>query len=235
MKGWGKGEGLSNANTVGMEIIAKDDTDVLPIQKQRFVEFMRKNYPDTPVFGHGEVNPGHKEATEGLTVAEAVRADRARRTVSAPGAFHPITGDVSDIPGFNIGNIRKKGGGWQKFDTPSDAAHAVVAQLGRYPKMFPKQKDVGTLSGAIKKYAPAGDRNKPAEYAKQVETWTGLLRNAQMNLSDPETQAKLAYGIARKEGHLGTLTLEDFRSMFIRHGAPLRRGFGHPHKDKDKN
>jgi hypothetical protein len=85
MKGWGKGEGLSSGNTVGMEIIAKDDRDVLPIQKQRFVEFMRKNYPTTPVFGHGEVNPGHKEATEGLTVSEAVRADRAAgRAASAP-------------------------------------------------------------------------------------------------------------------------------------------------------
>jgi hypothetical protein len=80
--GEGKGAGLSNANTVGMEIIARDDRDVLPIQTQRFVEFIRKNYPTTPVFGHGEVNPGHKEATEGLTVTRAVRADRAARTAA---------------------------------------------------------------------------------------------------------------------------------------------------------
>jgi hypothetical protein len=66
-----------------MEIIARDDRDVLPIQRQRFVEFIRKNYPTTPVYGHGEVNPGHKEATEGLTVSEAVRADRAARTAAS--------------------------------------------------------------------------------------------------------------------------------------------------------
>jgi hypothetical protein len=82
MRGWGKGEGLSSGNTVGMEIIARHDADVLPIQRQRFVEFIRKNYPTTPVFGHGEVNPGHKEATEGLAVSEAVRADRAARTAA---------------------------------------------------------------------------------------------------------------------------------------------------------
>jgi hypothetical protein len=81
--GSGTGAGLSNANTVGMEIIARDDRDVLPIQRQRFVEFIRKNYPTTPVYGHGEVNPGHKEATEGLTVSEAVRADRAARTAAS--------------------------------------------------------------------------------------------------------------------------------------------------------
>jgi hypothetical protein len=83
LRGWGKGEGLSSGNTVGMEIIARNDRDVLPIQRQRFVEFIGKNYPTTPVFGHGEVNPGHKEATEGLTVSEAVRAERAARTARA--------------------------------------------------------------------------------------------------------------------------------------------------------
>jgi hypothetical protein len=82
LRGWGKGAGLSSGNTVGMEITAKDDRDVLPIQRQRFVEFIRRNYPTTPVYGHGEVNPGHKEASEGMTVTEAVRADRAARTAA---------------------------------------------------------------------------------------------------------------------------------------------------------
>jgi hypothetical protein len=81
--GSGIGAGLSNANTVGMEIIARHDADVTPLQTQRFVEFIRKNYPTTPVYGHGEVNPDHKEATEGLTVSKAVRADRAARTAAS--------------------------------------------------------------------------------------------------------------------------------------------------------
>jgi N-acetylmuramoyl-L-alanine amidase len=81
--GSGVGAGLSNANTVGMEIIARHDADVLPIQRRRFVEFIHKNYPNTPVYGHGEVNPDHKEAAEGRSVTEAVRADRAARTARA--------------------------------------------------------------------------------------------------------------------------------------------------------
>jgi hypothetical protein len=74
--GRGKGAGLSNLNTVGMEIIAKNDADVTPKQVAAFKRFWgawSKEHPGAGIFGHGEVNPGHKEATEGLTVANAVR------------------------------------------------------------------------------------------------------------------------------------------------------------------
>lgn len=74
--GWGAGEGLNNANTVGMEVIANDDKDVTPAQVAAAKAFIAANYPNTPVWGHGEVNPGHKQATEGLTIANAIRADR---------------------------------------------------------------------------------------------------------------------------------------------------------------
>lgn len=77
MPGWGKGAGLNNQNTVGMEVIAKDNSDVTPAQIAAGKAFIDKNYPDTPVMGHGEVNPGHKEADEGLAIANAVRSGRA--------------------------------------------------------------------------------------------------------------------------------------------------------------
>jgi hypothetical protein len=77
MPGWGpKGAGLNNANIVGMEIIAKNDRDVTKAQITAAAAFIKKNYPNTPVYGHGEVNPGHKEADEGLTVANAIRQQR---------------------------------------------------------------------------------------------------------------------------------------------------------------
>lgn len=77
MTGWGKGAGLSNRNTVGMEVIARDDKDVTPAQVEAARRFIEKNYPKTPVFGHGEVNPGHKEADEGMKIVSAIRAKRA--------------------------------------------------------------------------------------------------------------------------------------------------------------
>lgn len=74
------GEGkpfLTNQNIVGMEVIAKDDKDVTPAQRDAAARFIRERYPNTPVFGHGEVNPGHKEPDEGMTITNAIRAERA--------------------------------------------------------------------------------------------------------------------------------------------------------------
>lgn len=76
MPGEGVGKGLSNANTVGMEIIAADDSHVTPKQIQAAKEFIEKYYPNTPVHGHGEVN-AHKQATEGQKVTQAIEAARA--------------------------------------------------------------------------------------------------------------------------------------------------------------
>jgi hypothetical protein len=69
--------GLTNKNVVGMEIIAKHDWDVLPEQVKAAAEFMRKYYPNTPVYGHGQVNPD-KEPDEGQSARLAVEADRKR-------------------------------------------------------------------------------------------------------------------------------------------------------------
>jgi len=71
--GSGVGAGLSNANTVGMEVIAKDDSDVTPQQVAAAKEFVNKTYPGIAVYGHGQVNPGHKQATEGMTIVNAIK------------------------------------------------------------------------------------------------------------------------------------------------------------------
>jgi hypothetical protein len=78
MPGWGpKGVGLNNKNILGMEVIAKNDRDVTAAQIKAAKAFIDKNYPDLPVFGHGEVNPGHKEADEGMSIVNAIRDGRA--------------------------------------------------------------------------------------------------------------------------------------------------------------
>jgi hypothetical protein len=93
MKGWGPiGSGLSNRNTVGMEVIAKDDRDVTPAQVAAAQAFIAKNYPNTPVYGHGQVNPGHKEATEGMSIVNAINRSRAARRDS--GRAPEETGEV---------------------------------------------------------------------------------------------------------------------------------------------
>lgn len=72
-KGQGVGAGLSNKNTEGVEIIAKDDSDVLPVQVEAAKRLAQQlGYAPNQVYGHGEVNP-HKQKTEGATVVSAIR------------------------------------------------------------------------------------------------------------------------------------------------------------------
>lgn len=73
------GSGLSNSNSLGVEVIAADDKSVLPVQveaaKQLAAALEAKyHFTDNMIFGHGEVNPSHKEADEGRTIVSAIRS-----------------------------------------------------------------------------------------------------------------------------------------------------------------
>jgi hypothetical protein len=73
--GQGPGVGLSNENTIGIEIAAKDDRDITPEQREsmkRLYPQLQQQFPGLKVFGHGEINP-HKLATEGATVVGDLR------------------------------------------------------------------------------------------------------------------------------------------------------------------
>lgn len=89
--------GLTNANTLGIEIIAKDDSDLTPAQRDasyRFIteETARYGIPAANVFGHGEIN-SHKQATEGSTV---VNAWREANRIGRPDLGPPAAG--GDLP-----------------------------------------------------------------------------------------------------------------------------------------
>jgi hypothetical protein len=68
---------LSNQNTIGVEVIAKDNDDVTPEQVEAgkllhaYLSSGRKK--PLEVFGHGELNPGHKLPNEGLAVVNPIR------------------------------------------------------------------------------------------------------------------------------------------------------------------
>lgn len=93
LPGWGAGAGLSNKNTVGMEVIARDNKDVTPQQVAAAQKFISENYPNIPVYGHGEVNPGHKDADEGLAIVNSIRDARA-----APRPPMPIPLMAANVP-----------------------------------------------------------------------------------------------------------------------------------------
>ncbi|MGY3130116.1 hypothetical protein ACVWZM_000798 [Bradyrhizobium sp. USDA 4501] len=74
---WAKDRDIVNRDIVGMEVMAANDKDVSEKQKIAAQTFIAENYPNTPVYGHGEVNPGHRESTEGMTIVNAIRKQRA--------------------------------------------------------------------------------------------------------------------------------------------------------------
>lgn len=82
--GEGAGAGLSNANTVGMEVIARDNKDVTPQQVAAAQRFIHENYPGITVYGHGEINPGHKQADEGMAIVNAIRQARVGQPSAPP-------------------------------------------------------------------------------------------------------------------------------------------------------
>lgn len=68
---------VTNANSWGVEIMAKDDNDVTPQQAAaaiRLAKFLheKEGMPLDRVFGHGEINR-HKQKTEGKTVTDILR------------------------------------------------------------------------------------------------------------------------------------------------------------------
>lgn len=78
--GWGPmGAGKSNANMEGVEVIAADDRDVNAAQKAAALRLIAERAakfgydPATSVFGHGEVNPGHRQESEGMAIVNLVR------------------------------------------------------------------------------------------------------------------------------------------------------------------
>lgn len=66
--------GISNANAQGVEVIASNDADIqMPEQGIAVLKIIKHiGYTKDQIFGHGEVNPGSKAATEGATIKKYV-------------------------------------------------------------------------------------------------------------------------------------------------------------------
>lgn len=71
--GWGEtGRGLGNQNTIGISAVGTDERNLTPAQIAAMRALTRRlgiqhNIPPSRVYGHGEVNPGHRHGSEGQT------------------------------------------------------------------------------------------------------------------------------------------------------------------------
>lgn len=104
----GNRSGLSNSNTLGLEIIAKDASDVTPQQARAAAAFAlakAKQYGFSPshIFGHGEVNPGHKQADEGLAAARLARAGIGNIGYGRSASQLPSSGDPAMVAKIRAG------------------------------------------------------------------------------------------------------------------------------------
>jgi hypothetical protein len=65
--------GPTNYNSQGVEVSGDNDEDILPVQAVTVLKLVKKlGIQPSQIYGHGEVNPGHKAATEGKTIKEFI-------------------------------------------------------------------------------------------------------------------------------------------------------------------
>jgi hypothetical protein len=67
-------EGINNSNSQGVEVIANNDDDILPIQAVAALKLVKElGFEPSQIYGHGKINPGHKAATEGMTITNFIK------------------------------------------------------------------------------------------------------------------------------------------------------------------
>lgn len=72
-KGWHAGDGYNN-NSIGVEIIALNDADVLDVQVKAAVRLIRfLGFSKNQVVGHGEIAGGRKQSSEGKRVLDYLK------------------------------------------------------------------------------------------------------------------------------------------------------------------
>jgi hypothetical protein len=108
-KAWHAGKtdkqpGLTNSNSVSISLVAKDDSDVSTAQLKSGFDLgksLMSKFGASMVYGHGETS-SHKQATEGKTLAEALRSGKIPTKVSADAgglAMGPETGYPATLHG----------------------------------------------------------------------------------------------------------------------------------------
>jgi hypothetical protein len=66
-------KGINNSNTEGVEVVGMNDDDILPVQAVSALKLVKSlGYSPDRIYGHGEINPGHKAKTEGQTIKQFI-------------------------------------------------------------------------------------------------------------------------------------------------------------------
>ncbi|EHS7647128.1 lytic transglycosylase [Salmonella enterica] len=105
-----------------------------------------------------------------------------------------------NVSGGNIGNLRDTSGHWRRFGSAREGLAAMATQLLRYRSGAFQNSGVQrkTLRQIISTYAPSSE-NDTNQYVDQVSQWTGIRPDAEIDLRDHDTLAKVMKAMVRKE------------------------------------
>jgi hypothetical protein len=167
---------LSNNNTEGMEIIANDDKDLTQAQidsAKQFGQTYAQQHPGVQFYGHGMINPGHKEPTEGYTVTNEVRSALHQPTIG-PGGVAPAS--------YTPGSYTVASGDGQT-QTPDDNRQAVFKALTSPEIGLNAKQALGvmwSLGGESYGSLQSGATEKPGGVGGGIgiAQWTGTRRAA---------------------------------------------------------
>jgi len=66
-------KGINNSTAQGVEVIGMNDEDILPEQAVAALKLVKElGFKPDQIYGHGKINPGHKAATEGMTIKKFI-------------------------------------------------------------------------------------------------------------------------------------------------------------------
>ncbi len=203
--------GFSNANTVGIEVDAKDDRDVTPAQTRGTLALIDKLTAEHPtigrnVFGHGFLN-AHKQATEGKTITDAYQNDISRLNseafqfgldknagpataiAGASPATNPAMGSGDNLtPSSEWGGMG--GVGRAPIGPVSRAAPAMPASM----ELSPNKPTTG-LKPSAESFAPPSTADLAAAYGQMGSTMQQAGVNRLGTMPAPNSPVASPYGL----------------------------------------
>jgi transposase-like protein len=141
-----------NKSVVGMEIVASNDPDVLKVQLDSAKRFFASRYPDVKLLGHGQINPGHREATEGMSAIAAIIKDREERLAAAIKNRQDSGKNVSVAANSNIADLKQ--------DNEKNKGQGPTVDRAALDRAATSTANKPTVNGGLKAdvEAPAGTK-----------------------------------------------------------------------------
>ena len=134
--------GINNSNAQGVEVIGNNDDDILPEQAVAVLKLVKNlGFSPDQIYGHGEINPGHKAKTEGMTIKKFINMNYNKSEGNYD--YSVFSNRDVEVPSYDTKNPKKEPDKLDKF----------LDSIG-----------LGSLTGA-----KAGDKKSQEELVSKVE------------------------------------------------------------------